>query len=291
MQNDINKYIQHLSISQRSQNTIRAYKQDLLQLKDFLRKYFKNRININDIERQFLRDYLLSLQSEGVKNRSLSRKISVIKNFFEFCIEHSLCERNPSKKIMMPKFQSKNVKVFKTEEIELLIKSIDCSTKFGVRNKEIIELIYSAGLRLSKISNIDFEKLLIKVTGKGNRERLIPFGSVAQKAIKNYLIIRSEFCADASMDILFLSKTGRILNPDELRVIIMTFINKNGLQKGYSPHTLRHSFASHLLENGADLRAVQEMLGHRLLSTTEQYTHLSLSHLMVEYSKAHPRGK
>jgi site-specific recombinase XerD len=180
--------------------------------------------------------------------------------------------------------------------METLLQIPDLDNKFGVRNRAILELIYSSGLRISevancKISQLDLSEKLIRVKGKGNKERLVPLGKMAIRALKNYQKIRFEFESKYSGEVLFLSKSGKQLSANELRAILERYINLVAKTKGYSPHSIRHSFATHLLANGADLRAVQEMLGHSNLSTTEIYTHLSLTDLKAVYKQAHPRSK
>ena len=171
----------------------------------------------------------------------------------------------------------------------------DLSSKFGIRNRAILELIYSSGLRISeiagcKIGQIDLGEKLIRVIGKGNKERIVPISSKAKIAIRNYSKSREQFKSRFSDDSFFLSKSGKPLSSNEIREILSRYLNLVAKTKGYSPHTIRHSFATHLLARGADLRAVQEMLGHTNLSTTEIYTHLTLKDLKKVYEQAHPRS-
>jgi site-specific recombinase XerD len=198
--------------------------------------------------------------------------------------------------LQIPKFDKTLPKYFSEKEMEALLNIPELSTKFGVRNKAILELIYSCGMRISEIADcrmnqIDLNTKIIRIIGKGNKERLVPIGRMAIKAIKSYMRIRNQFVSKDSDDTLFLSKSGKSLSADEIREILERYIMLVAKTKGYSPHSIRHSFATHLISHGADLRAVQEMLGHSNLSTTEIYTHLSLKDLKKVYNQAHPRSK
>jgi len=180
--------------------------------------------------------------------------------------------------------------------MEELLNIPDLSSKFGIRNRAILELIYSSGLRISEISTckmgqIDLDEKIIKIIGKGNKERIVPISSKAKISLRNYENIRDKFTSRFSGESYFLSKSGRPLSPNEVREILSRYLNLVAKTKGYSPHSIRHSFATHLLARGADLRAVQEMLGHSNLSTTEIYTHLTLKDLKKVYERTHPRGK
>ncbi|NQV19677.1 MAG: tyrosine recombinase [Armatimonadetes bacterium] len=303
MKNSITQYIRTLISRGLSQNTIKSYEKDLLQLMDFLTKYFENeQIDLNSVSRLYLRDFLRSLSLKGRNNRTLARKATVIKNFFSFCEKNDLIKVNSAENLKIPKFEKKLPKHFTEIEMEDLLSIPDLSSKFGVRNKAILELIYSSGLRISELASatiyrLDLDSKLIKIIGKGNKERIVPIGKKAVRALKNYLKIRNQFYSPDKRaqkeisDTLFLSKSGKPLTADELREILDKYIRLVAKTKGYSPHSIRHSFATHLITNGADLRAVQEMLGHSNLSTTEIYTHLSLKDLKKVYEQAHPKSK
>jgi integrase/recombinase XerD len=296
MQEAIDKYIKTLISRGLSKHTINSYEKDLLQFKEHLRKYFENNIILLEgISRLFIRDFLRDLSMKGRSNRTLARKATSIRNFFKFCETFDLISNNPAINLQIPKFEKKLPKHFTENEIEELLNIPDLSSKFGIRNKAVLEIIYSSGLRISEVASVSITQLdlasnLVKVKGKGNKERIIPVGSKAVKAIKNYLAIRDQFVSRDSDESLFLSKSGKPLTPDELREILDRYIRLVAKTSGYSPHSIRHSFATHLISHGADLRAVQEMLGHSNLSTTEIYTHLSLKDLKKVYQQAHPRS-
>jgi len=296
MQTAIAQYIQFQKSKGLSPHTILAYQKDLLQLESFLQKYFEDEVSLEKIERLYLRDFMRHLSNSGCKNRTLARKATVFRNFFSYCHENDLLKNNPAKNLKIPKYEKKLPKYFTSQEMDNLLEIPDLSSKFGIRNRAILELIYSCGMRISEVSacqiqQLDFSSKIIKIRGKGNKERLVPLGKMAIKALKQYLKIRGQFSSEESDNTLFLSKSGKVLSSDELRAILQRYLNLIAKTKGYSPHSLRHSFATHLLANGADLRAVQEMLGHSNLSTTEIYTHLSLNDLKDVYQQAHPRGK
>ncbi|MDY6914885.1 MAG: tyrosine recombinase XerC [Candidatus Cloacimonadota bacterium] len=286
---EYNKYLKSRGLSE---NSIRSYLQDLRQLQKFLKKYFSDgAIKLDEVEKLYLRDFLRYLHQNKCKNRTLARKTSSIKNFFSYCHRFELITSNPAITLEIPKFERKLPKHFSEEEMEELLSIPDLSTKFGIRDRAILEIIYSSGLRISEVCSIKLSNIqgnMIRVMGKGRKERLLPLGNKAVKAIRNYIKVRHLFIDKKDPAELFLSKSGRKISPDVMREILEKYLNLVAKTKGYSPHALRHSFATHLLNNGADLRAVQEMLGHSNLSTTEIYTHISLIDLKKNYQKYHP---
>ena len=296
MQKAIDDFVRTLISRGLSEHTITAYKKDLLQLQEFLAKYFEDgSVKVDQITRLFLRDFLRYLSMNKRNNRTLARKATTMKIFFQFCEKNNYLKKNPASNLHIPKFEKKLPKCFSEKEMEELLNIPDLSSKFGIRNRAILELIYSSGLRISEIANckigqINLQEKLIRVIGKGNKERIVPISSKAKIAIRNYEKTREQFKSRFSDDSFFLSKSGRPLSPNEIREILSRYLNLIAKTKGYSPHTIRHSFATHLLARGADLRAVQEMLGHANLSTTEIYTHLTLKDLKKVYEQAHPRS-
>ncbi|MCF7858662.1 MAG: tyrosine recombinase XerC [Candidatus Cloacimonetes bacterium] len=296
MQKAIIEFIETLVSRGLSEHTIKAYKKDLLQLEDFLKKYFENNeVKLDQITKLFLRDFLRYLSNHDRNNRTLARKATSMKTFFQFCEKNLKLQKNPAANLHIPKFERKLPKYFSEKEMEQLLNIPDLTSKFGIRNRAILELIYSSGLRISEISvcsigQVDLDEKTIKIIGKGDKERLVPLSSKAKIALRNYLTVREEFTSRFSGDVFFLSKSGRKLSPNEVRDILSRYLNLVAKTKGYSPHSIRHSFATHLLARGADLRAVQEMLGHSNLSTTEIYTHLTLKNLKTAYQQAHPRS-
>jgi len=273
-------------------NTIKSYKSDLKKFNVFLSdKSFKKLSLLNS---EIVREFLYK-QSKIVSAKTQGRIISTLKTFFNFLVLEKVIKESPIGNIDYPKIHSKIPLVLSTNEID---KIINCafSKKFGLRNQTIIEVIYSCGLRVSeltemKISNVFFDESLIKILGKGNKERFIPLSGVAKKLLYNYIKCERKNIGNDKqyVDIVFLNNRGRKLT----RVMVYNIINDAALEakinKKISPHTLRHSFATHLIENGADIISIQKMLGHENIVTTEKYLHVNKKHLFETMIKFHPR--
>lgn len=273
-----------------------AYRRDLIQFVKFIEGFFEKDIDIKAINKLIIRDFLRELSEKyGNGNRTISRKVASVKGLFRYLHKTQVIETNPTLVMKTPKYEKKVPKFFSKEDMEHLLALPNLSSKFGVRNRAILELIYSSGLRISEVTNltidsVDLIKGTVKVRGKGDKIRLVPVGSKAIEAIKEYLLLKEKFNSKYSGDILFISKSGKPFKRRELALILSRYILQIGQQKGYSVHTLRHSFATNMLSNGADLRAIQEMLGHANLSTTEIYTHVTLDDLTKVVNKLHPRS-
>ena len=276
-----------------SNNSIKSYNHDLVLFKKFLNT---NKINVTPIscKAENIKSYLYKNLSKK-NSRSQARSISAIKSFFNYLIFEGHLKESPVSNIEAPKIERKLPKVLTLDQINQLIKSVDLNQQFGQRNKTIIEVLYGTGIRVSelinlKLSNIFFEENIIKVTGKGNKERFVPLGKIASDEIKSYLKDRDKLKIDSKFsDLLFLNRYGRGLTRSMIFKIINDTSVNIGLDKKISPHTLRHSFATHLIKNGADLRTIQLMLGHESIITTEIYTHLDKVHLEEVLNKYHPR--
>lgn len=272
-----------------------AYQNDLFQFQEYLIDKFENyMIDINQISKKMIQDFMIELSLDHNKNRTIERKTIAVKEFFKFLFINNMIDKNPCKGIRTPKYQKKLPQYFSMEEMKTLLDLPDLNSKFGIRNQAIIELTYSSGLRASeiaslKIENISLNQKTVKVFGKGKKERIIPLTDPAILSISRYLKCRNTFNPSSSH--LFVSKSGQALNFSEIYQILQRYIKQIVKHKGYSTHTIRHSFATHLLENGADLRAIQEMLGHESITTTEIYTHLSMTNLKDIYKRTHPRSK
>lgn len=278
-----------------SDNSIQAYLSDLNKLISFAESSDKS--DISKITLEDLKIFVAELYDIGLAARSQSRIISGIKQFFQFLVLENIIQRDPSELLEAPKIGRKLPEVLSLNEIDQLIAAIDLSKPEGHRNKAIIETLYSCGLRVSELVDLKFSALFfterfIRVIGKGNKERLIPLSHTAEKEIELYRkFTRNQInIARGHEDFVFLNRNGKQLT----RVMIFTFI-KNlakqiGLKKNISPHTFRHSFATHLVENGANLRAVQEMLGHESILTTEIYTHISQKSQREAILNFHPRN-
>jgi integrase/recombinase XerD len=293
----IEKYLIYVKSKGLSEHTIAAYNSDLKQFQSFMVKYFPDGIiKLTEVKRLYLRDFLRWLRSEGRSNRTLARKATTLKNFFLFCLKEKIVEQDPTQYLKIPKYEKMLPRHFTEAEMKQLLELPDESTKFGIRNRAMLEIMYSCGLRISEVgslktANIDFYNRLVKVMGKGRKERIIPFGKICRKALKHYLKVRADFEPGQREKTFFLSKSGIPLSGREIREILNHYLNLIAQTSGYSPHSIRHAFATHLLEHGANLRGVQEMLGHENLSTTEIYTHLSLEEVKKVYQQAHPRSK
>jgi site-specific recombinase XerD len=293
----IDKFIENIRIEGKSVNTQIGYRLDLEQLHRFLAMFFPNgEVEVSQISILMVRDFLRELHNKPDKNRSLARKSASIKMFFRYLKRQGILEKNPVERMETPRFEKPLPKFFTEEEINLLLKIPEADTVFGIRNRAIFELIYSSGLRISEVCGIllrdlDMKNYLLRVKGKGNKERIVPVGRSAMQTIQTWLSVRPKLDPEGKDEHLFITKSGKPFYGRQLNIILMHFIRLIALQKGYSPHTIRHSFATHLLKNGADLRAIQTMLGHASLTTTETYTHVTLEDIKEAYHKSHPRSR
>ncbi len=280
-----------------SDNTVQAYMQDIEKLTQYLllinAEKSPQQIELNDLEK-----FVKWIGELGMTPSSQSRIISGLKNFYKYCLQEEIVIKDPTALLEAPKLKRSLPDVLSFDEIESIIAAIDLSTPEGVRNKAVIETLYSCGLRVSelvdlKISCLYFEVGFIRVIGKGDKERLVPVGSSAVKHIslyKNNTRVHTPI-KPGNEDILFLNRRGRKLSRVMIFLIIKKLAKQAGITKNISPHTFRHSFATHLVEGGADLRAVQEMLGHESITTTEIYTHLDREYLRDTLQRFHPGFK
>ena len=278
-----------------SQNSIEAYLHDVAKLIEFLKSKDMD-IAPNKITNEHIEEFLAWLYDSGLHNYSQARVLSGLKSFFKYLLLEEVIETSPVEFIQGPKTSRKLPDTLSYIEINQLLESIDLSTVEGMRNRTIIEVLYSCGLRVSecvelKISHLHLDVDFIRVVGKGNKERLVPIGSSAIKYINLYkdtVRIHSPIKKHAE-DFLFLNKRGDSLSRVMIFLMIKKYAAAVGITKKISPHTFRHSFATHLLEGGADLRAIQEMLGHESITTTEIYTHLDKDFLRSTLMQFHPR--
>lgn len=277
--------------------SIAAYEQDLKKLDQFLDlSAYEHSLQALDLNH--LQDFLKLLNEWGLSSTSQDRIISGIKTFFNYLIIEEVLEKNPAMLLDTPKLGRKLPTVLDYEEIEALIAAIDHSTKEGLRNRAILEVLYACGLRVSelthlKLSNLHLEVGYIRVIGKGNKERLVPIGEQAIKHLQFYLHERHQQynIHPDSRDIVFLNRRGKQLTRNMIFIIIKNLAKRIDLQKNISPHTFRHSFATHLIEGGANLRVIQDLLGHSSITTTELYTHLDTQYLQETLQAFHPRNR
>ena len=277
-----------------SGHSVEAYLRDIDKLTSFLENYSEIHTPA-DIQLSHLQSFIQSIGAMGMAATSQARIISGVKSFFKYCLIEQICSINPTTLLPSPKTSRKLPDVLSFEEIEQMIGEIDLSKPEGGRNKAILEVMYSSGLRVTeaiqlKISCLYLDVGFIRVIGKGDKERLVPIGSDAIKYIRLYkdTIRTHQTPAKNCEDILFLNNRGKGLSRVMIFYIIKDLILKTGIKKSISPHSLRHSFATHLVEGGADLRAVQEMLGHESITTTEIYTHINRDFLRDTLDRFHP---
>ena len=275
-----------------STNTIESYSNDLKKLADFLtpKSISASKVRLND-----LKDFITSI-SEILSETSQSRIISAIKSFYKFLLIENLIQTDPSENLVSPKIGRKLPNVLTIEEVNLIINSVE-SNNVGIRNKAIIEIIYGCGLRVSELTNLLLSNLFlkqgyIKIVGKGNKERLSPIGSLATDSLNDFLTnVRPTLkINDKFSDHVFINNRGTSLSRSMIFKMIKKYTLKANIDKDISPHSLRHSFATHLVEGGANLRAVQEILGHSSITTTEIYTHLDSDYLRSNLIEYHPRA-
>lgn len=279
-----------------SKNTISAYLLDVIKLKQFL-EISNVKSDPLEVTSDQLRLFVIYVAELGMTPYSQARIISGIKAFYKFLLYEDVIKESPAMLLEAPKLGRKLPDILDVVEIERVLSAIDMSLPNGMRDRTIIEVLYSSGLRVSeltslKISNVFFDLSFLRLTGKGDKERLVPMGRSAAKLLKMYLeqVRVHQEVGSKARDIVFLNRFGNALS----RVSIFTMVKKyglmSGIRKNISPHTFRHSFATHLIEGGADLRAVQEMLGHESITTTEIYTHLDRDFLKETIHSFHPRG-
>lgn len=298
MDNLVDQFLSNLSAQRNlSPNTIKAYSNDLKQFTSFIKR--ANRNSLEEVDPKTLRRFLAYLYTLKYKPRTVARKLSSIRSLFVFIASVKGTNCNPASFLMTPKLPRSLPNVLRESEVNSLLESPDISTVLGRRDRAILELIYSSGIRVGELVSLDNSDLelsagQIKVLGKGSKERIIPVGDVAIDSLNDYLKNSREALAkkgrQRDIESLFLTRNGNRISSSDVRRLFSKYIRRISLDSGATPHTLRHSFATHLLDNGADLRTVQELLGHVDLSTTQLYTHISTSHLRKVYKQAHPRA-
>ena len=280
-----------------SSNTVDAYIRDINKMDGFFNSEDSKK-KINSINHEDFQNYLTHLNELKINARSQSRVISSMRSFFKYLMIEKIIDNNPSELLENPKTGKKLPEFLTIDEIDLMVSQIDRSKSDGERNIAILEVLYGCGLRVTelielKISEIYWKEGFIRIIGKGNKERLVPLGKTASKHLKIYLneIRVHQNIDNQFVDHVFINKNGKKLSRVMIFKIIKKLTEKAGIQKNVSPHTLRHSFATHLVEGGADLRAVQEMLGHQSITTTEIYTHLDKNYLKQNILDYHPLEK
>lgn len=298
-ENHLRKFVDFLETEKGySVHTVANYRSDI---ENFL-NFNKSPRDIYNLDSLFIRSYVFHLNT-SCKSSSVARKISALRTFFRFLLREKIVDRDPFSFVSLPK-QEKHIPVFLTvDEVFTLLEEPNSQDTFTLRDKAILELLYSTGLRVAELASLnldflDFSAGMLKVTGKGNKQRIVPMGEPAVDMLMSYMPLRQELTMarvkrglKPEEKALFLNSRGGRLTTRSIERMVSFYAERAGIAASVTPHALRHSFATHLLEMGADLRAVQELLGHASLSTTQKYTHLNMDHLMEVYDGAHPAAK
>ena len=288
-----------------SEHTLRNYASDLEQFHDYLapadpKTGKRNEPELAQIDHITIREWLATLHSNNKAKRSVARKLAALRTFFQFLVREGLVELNPAKLVSTPRLEKRLPKHLSIEDAIRFIETPDVETDLGKRDRAMLELLYATGVRVSELTklnlqDIDFKNKLIRVTGKRRKERIVPFGDPAHEALRNYLEVRDPLLNSAPISerdqsALFLNYQGTRITTRSVGRTVEKYIRICAGMHDISPHALRHSFATHLLDSGADLRDIQELLGHARLSTTQIYTHVSMEKLIEVYDKAHPKA-
>lgn len=282
-----------------SSHTILAYENDLKQFCNYLVEYLGKEVFdepkvLNEIDVLAVRGFVNDLYGRQFDRSSIARKLATLRSFFRFLCRQSYLALNPAKGVRAPRLHQKLPSILQMEEADQLLDFNFGNTPIGLRDRAVLELLYATGLRVGeiarlKVRDIEYGSRAISVLGKGNKERMVLYGEKASDALEAYMRARDELIQGIDPEFVFLNSRGRRLSETRIRQILTQYLNRMAWQKKISPHTFRHSFATHLLNSGADLRFIQELLGHSSLSTTQKYTHLDTDQLLQTYRKAHPR--
>jgi integrase/recombinase XerC len=306
MQQHINRFSDYLKYQRNaSAHTLRNYISDLEQFYDYLCPEDQNGerrdIDIRQIDHITIREYMAKLYQDKRKKSSIARKLATLRTFFKFLCREQIVDLNPARLVSSPRLDKRLPKVISVDEVIHFIETPDTDTPLGKRDRAILELLYATGCRVSEVAgmnldDIDLKHETIRVRGKGRKERFVPFGSKAKEALAAYFEVRGSLLAKAPEHkrdgrAVFLNYQGTRITTRSIARMIEKYVKQCALAHDISPHSLRHSVATHLLSAGADLRAIQELLGHARLSSTQIYTHVSIDQLMQVYDKAHPRAK
>ncbi|MEW6265001.1 MAG: tyrosine recombinase XerC [Thermodesulfobacteriota bacterium] len=290
-------FADHLTVVKgRSSHTVKAYLRETSEFVDFLLEE-RHLTSLDQVSRHDIRSFLFQSRGRN-QNVSLARKLSSLRAFFRFLVRQGRLVSNPALEVESPRFPKKQPRFLSVDEAFALVEAPEADSPLGLRDRAAFELAYSSGLRVGELVRLDLGDLdlnqgLVRVMGKGRKERIVPVGAKAVEALRRYLSVRDRLAGSnpaGASPALFLGRRGGRLNDRTVRRVMDEWVKRLGLEQGLSPHALRHSFATHLLESGADVRSIQEMLGHASLSTTQKYTHLNLDHLRRIYDRTHPRA-
>ena len=294
MKDDIEDFLNHITFEKGlSKNTSNSYRNDLNKYAKFLEE--RNIFNSRDIGKNDIENYLEQLNKNEIKISSIARKLTTIKAFHNYLFQKQKLNVDVSETIERPKLRKSLPNVLTVDEVDRLL-DIECKTKFDYRNKSMLELMYGTGLRISelldlKLTDFDLENCIIRCYGKGRKERIVPIGEYTMESLIAYLEVRNQLLKKKNCEYLFLNNLGGRLSRFSFFKILKRLLIEKNIHKDVSPHSLRHSFATHMLEYGADLRSIQELLGHSDIATTKIYTHISNNKIKKEYKEYHPRSK
>ncbi len=295
MNNLIGEFMNYLSTERGlAMNTLESYGRDLRQYYEYLQSSGKD--SVEKATRATVVAYLLFLQKQGKATATIARRLAALRSFYQFLLREKYVDKDPTANLESPKLEKRLPKVLTIKEVETLLKQPNPSTAAGLRDKAMLELLYATGIRVSELISLNMDDIsldmgYIRCLGKGSKERIVPVGSVAVKCVADYLNSgRGRLVPDRDEQALFVNHHGKRLTRQGFWKIVKRYANDARISKEITPHTLRHSFATHLLENGADLRSVQEMLGHADISTTQIYTHITKGRLKEVYARTHPRA-
>ena len=295
----ISRFLRYLVVERNASDlTIKSYREDMEALVEFLTDTLGRQPSASAISTQELRSYVSAMHDAGYAKTSISRRLASLRSFFRFAEREGYCDSNPAKPLRNPRPSRKLPHFLSSEEIASLLSAPNLKEKSGLRDRAILETMYSAGLRISETvgmndGDIDFREGIVRIRGKGKKERLAPIGSHAKRALKTWLkarVLAKTIRKDQNAPV-FVNKFGNRITTRSVARMLEKYLLQQGLDLRTSPHSLRHSFATHLLNHGADIRSVQELLGHKSLATTQIYTHVSTSSLRKIYEQAHPRSR
>jgi len=299
----VNRYLEQFLKSLRAEKnysefTLKAYRSDLLQFEAFLAEHSAPKTSLLQVNKGHIRAFLSHLTAAGISRNSVGRKLAALRSFYKYLHRKGVLAENPARQVRSPKYHKKLPAFLSISEALELLKLPDKDTPEGIRDRAILEVFYGTGMRLRELVNLDMQDIdlhsgLIRVLGKGGKERLVPLGTKAGRRLQQYLSVRKHFLKNTrnpEPQAVFLGASGRRLSPRTVQRRVSRYLKQISSATSLSPHVLRHTFATHLLDAGADLEAVKDLLGHASLSTTQVYTHVSVEQLKRIYKQAHPRA-
>jgi integrase/recombinase XerC len=294
MRKELDEFLAYLKHERNaSVHTISSYRIDLTQLADYLET---RKIRLPQVDNVVLRGFLAELYRRNLTKTSVARKLAAVRSFFNYGVRRRWLDENAAKVVATPRLDQHVPGFLSEEEMRKLLEVPSADDPLGLRDRAIFEVFYATGIRVSELVGIGLEDLsleerMVRVKGKGKKERLVPFGRKAEASLRAYLAVRHEFPLRLGETSIFLNYRGTRLSPRSVQRLTAKYLRQAALRRNLSPHALRHSFATHLLSRGADLRVIQELLGHESLATTQKYTHMDVSQLLDIYRKSHPRAK